>query len=104
MMCLPSSRATCLTLLLDFVSRDTAEIARSPEKAGGAWKPQSSRPVANLRPGGMRVCPAGYAGKGACACRLLQVSNIRLWPSPPKDRWGDTSSGRPRRRAYVEET
>ena len=34
------------------------------------------------RPGGMRACPTGSAGKGACACDQ-QVSNTRLVPVRP---------------------
>ena len=37
-----------------------------------------------LRPGGMRACPAGSPVK-AHAPVCLQVSNIRLWPSPRED-------------------
>ncbi len=37
-----------------------------------------------LRPGGMRVCPAGLPVK-AHAPAASQVSNIRLWPSPRVD-------------------
>ena len=38
----------------------------------------------NLRPGGMRACPAGLPVK-AHAPVASQVSNIRLWPSPRVD-------------------
>jgi hypothetical protein len=39
----------------------------------------------------MRACPAGN-GKGACACGLPQVSNIRLWPSPREEHRGSDMS------------
>ncbi len=48
--------------------------------SGGAWKPLTQ--TGRKRPGGIRACPTGLPVK-AYAPVCVQVSNIRLWPSPP---------------------